>query len=119
MESLGNRPDGGACYAMPGELYLSPIGLAFVSKCVPAHARSTAIGFWFLASGFAGPPRDSNHACTYMSSLCIVHVAAVGGRPRRGRAWGPVLADTVCRRTARARVRDSATPRKAHLLPMK
>jgi dipeptide/tripeptide permease len=38
-----------------GELYLSPIGLAFVSGCVPPHARSTAIGFWFLSSGLAGP----------------------------------------------------------------
>ena len=38
-----------------GELYLSPVGLAFTARCVPPHARSTAIGFWFIAMGAAGP----------------------------------------------------------------
>ena len=37
-----------------GELFLAPIGLALVSRCGPAHARSTAIGLWFLAGGLAG-----------------------------------------------------------------
>lgn len=37
-----------------GQLYLAPVGLAFVSRCGPASARSTAIGIWFLAGGIAG-----------------------------------------------------------------
>lgn len=64
LGSLGASPERKVSLLLPfavvvvltiGELYLSPIGLAFVSKCVPAHARGTAIGFWFLASGLAGP----------------------------------------------------------------
>lgn len=37
-----------------GELYLSPVGLAFVSGCLPPASRSTALGFWFFSSGAAG-----------------------------------------------------------------
>ena len=37
-----------------GQLYLAPIGLALVSKSCPQHARSTAVGFWFLAGGIGG-----------------------------------------------------------------
>ena len=37
-----------------GQLYIAPVGLALVSKCCPARARSTAVGFWFLAGGVGG-----------------------------------------------------------------
>ncbi len=35
-----------------GELYLSPIGLSFVSKVAPARLVSTLMGVWFLANFF-------------------------------------------------------------------
>ncbi|MBL8305595.1 MAG: peptide MFS transporter [Rubrivivax sp.] len=35
-----------------GELYLSPIGLSFVSKVAPARLLSTLMGVWFLANFF-------------------------------------------------------------------
>mmetsp|Transcript_42499 Transcript_42499/g.103112 ORF Transcript_42499/g.103112 Transcript_42499/m.103112 type:complete len:195 (+) Transcript_42499:1055-1639(+) len=37
-----------------GQLFLAPVGLALVSRSAPVHARSTAIGLWFLAGGVAG-----------------------------------------------------------------
>lgn len=37
-----------------GQLYLAPIGLALVSGCCSARARSSAIGIWFMAGGVAG-----------------------------------------------------------------
>ena len=36
------------------QLYMSPIALALVTRCCPAHARSTAVGLWFLAGGVGG-----------------------------------------------------------------
>ena len=35
-----------------GELYLSPIGLSFVTKAAPARIVSTMMGIWFLSSFF-------------------------------------------------------------------
>ena len=40
--------------ARQAQLYLAPIGLALVSRCCPAHARATAVGFWFVAGGVGG-----------------------------------------------------------------
>ncbi len=37
-----------------GELYLSPIGLSFVSKVSPKHLISAMMGFWFFSSSFGG-----------------------------------------------------------------
>jgi POT family proton-dependent oligopeptide transporter len=33
-----------------GELYLSPIGLSFVTKVAPARLMSMMMGMWFLSS---------------------------------------------------------------------
>ena len=33
-----------------GELYLSPVGLSFVSKVAPSYMTSLAVGCWMLAS---------------------------------------------------------------------
>ncbi len=35
-----------------GELYLSPIGLSFVTKVAPARIVSMMMGIWFLSSFF-------------------------------------------------------------------
>jgi POT family proton-dependent oligopeptide transporter len=35
-----------------GELYLSPIGLSFVTKVAPARMVSMLMGVWFLANFF-------------------------------------------------------------------
>jgi len=35
-----------------GELYLSPIGLSFVSKVAPRRIASMMMGVWFLSSFF-------------------------------------------------------------------
>ncbi len=36
--------------ATAGELYLSPVGLSFVSKVAPSYMTSLAVGCWMLAS---------------------------------------------------------------------
>ena len=33
-----------------GELYLSPVGLSFVSSVAPPYMTSISLGFWLLAS---------------------------------------------------------------------
>lgn len=35
-----------------GELYLSPVGLSFVSAVAPRYMTSVAVSFWFFASFF-------------------------------------------------------------------
>ena len=61
--SVGASPEHPAPLLLPlivcmllsvAQLYLAPIGLALISKCCPTHARSTAVGFWFLAGGVGG-----------------------------------------------------------------
>ena len=63
LGSVGVTPGAKAPLALPvaslfllaiGQLYMCPVGLALVSRCCPPHARSTAVGLWFLAGGLGG-----------------------------------------------------------------
>ncbi len=49
-----------------GELYLSPIGLAFVARVSPPQVVSTMMGFWFLSSFFG------NYATGYLGTFYSV-----------------------------------------------
>mmetsp|Transcript_44694 Transcript_44694/g.117168 ORF Transcript_44694/g.117168 Transcript_44694/m.117168 type:complete len:485 (+) Transcript_44694:21-1475(+) len=61
--SLGVTSDSKATLMLPivatacltaGQIYLAPVGLALVSRSCPPHAKSIAVGFWFLGGGVGG-----------------------------------------------------------------
>jgi POT family proton-dependent oligopeptide transporter len=67
-----------------GELYLSPIGQAMVSKVAPAHMVSMFMGVWFLSSffgnylaGFIGAYYDRMSNQNYFAIMVAMSVLAV------------------------------------------
>ncbi len=66
-----------------GELYLSPIGLSFVTKVSPARIVSMMMGVWFLANfignymtGYLGTFWEKMPHNTFFMMLCGIAVAA-------------------------------------------
>ena len=66
-----------------GELYLSPIGLSFVTKIAPARMVSMLMGVWFLANffgnylnGYLGTYYEKMSHAQYFTLLLVLGVAA-------------------------------------------
>ncbi len=76
-----------------GELYLSPIGLSFVTKVAPARLASMMMGVWFLANfignymtGYLGTYYEKMPHNQFFTLLLVIGIAAgvvlfVIGRP--------------------------------------
>ena len=67
-----------------GELYLSPIGQAMVSKVAPARMVSMFMGVWFLSSffgnylaGFIGSYYDKMSNQNYFAIMVVMSLIAV------------------------------------------
>lgn len=66
------------CYLMLvfGELCISPVGLALVTRLAPEHLKSTMMGVWWTISayaGFFGGVISSNIAVTKIRLLVALH----------------------------------------------
>ena len=67
-----------------GELYLSPVGLALMSKSAPARMRSMMMGMWFattfpadIVAGYLGGFWSSMAKANFF--LMIAAIAVLGG----------------------------------------